>query len=261
MFINNFDPVAIQIFSIEIRWYSLAYISGIVLGWLFSKKFLIKNIELKEKFDDYITYVIIGIIVGGRLGYVLFYNLDYYLNNLSDIYKIWEGGMSFHGGLIGVIIASLIFAKKNYHNPFQYLDIVSMVAPIGIFLGRVSNFINSELYGVETNLPWGVKFIKIDNLYRHPSQLYEAIFEGLILFAILLYFRKKNFLNTPGLISGLFLIFYSLFRFLIEFFRQPDEQLGYLFFNLTMGQIISLLFFLIGFYLTFKKYEEASRKV
>ena len=131
----------------------------------------------------------------------------------------------------------------------------------GIFLGRVSNFINSELYGVETNLPWGVKFIKIDNLYRHPSQLYEAIFEGLILFVILLYFRKKNFLNIPGLISGLFLIFYSLFRFLIEFFRQPDEQLGYLFFNLTMGQIISLLFFLIGFYLTFKKYEEARRKV
>ena len=219
MFINNFDPVAIQIFSIELRWYSLAYIGGIVLGWLFSKKFLIKDIELKEKFDDYITYVIIGIIAGGRLGYVLFYNLDYYLNNPSDIYKIWEGGMSFHGGLIGVIITSLIFAKKNYHNPFQYLDIVSMVAPIGIFLGRVSNFINSELYGVETNLPWGVKFIKIDNLYRHPSQLYEAIFEGLILFVILLYFRKKNFLNIPGLISGLFLIFYSLFRFLIKFFH------------------------------------------
>ena len=138
---------------------------------------------------------------------------------------------------------------------------MAVTAPVGIFLGRVSNFINSELYGVETNLPWGVKFIKIDNLYRHPSQLYEAIFEGLILFAILLYFRKKNFLNIPGLISGLFLIFYSLFRFLIEFFRQPDEQLGYLFFNLTMGQIISLLFFLIGFYLTFKKYEEARRKV
>ena len=261
MFINNFDPVAIQIFSIEIRWYSLAYIMGILLGWLLSKRYFINENQIKESFDDFLTYLIIGIILGGRLGYALFYNFTYYSNNLLDIFKIWQGGMSFHGGLIGVIIASLIFAKKNYHNPFQYLDIVSMVAPIGIFLGRVSNFINSELYGVETNLPWGVKFIKIDNLYRHPSQLYEAIFECLILFVILLYFRKKNFLNIPGLISGLFLIFYSLFRFLIEFFRQPDEQLGYLFFNLTMGQIISLLFFLIGFYLTFKKYEEASRKV
>ena len=261
MFINNFDPVAIQIFSIEIRWYSLAYIGGIVLGWFFGKKFLSNNKELKEKFDDYITYVIIGIIIGGRLGYVLFYNFSYYLSNLTEIIKIWEGGMSFHGGLLGVIVVSIIFAKKNNHNPFRYLDIVSIVAPIGIFLGRISNFINSELYGLETSLPWGVKFIKIDDLYRHPSQLYEAIFEGIILFMILLYFQKKNYLNFPGLISGLFLIFYSFFRFFIEYLRLPDEQLGYLFFNLSMGQIISLLFFIIGSYIAFKKYEEIREKI
>ena len=178
MFINNFDPVAIQIFSIEIRWYSLAYIIGILLGWILSKRFFISNVELKEKFDDFLTFVILGIIIGGRLGYVILYNPNYYLDNLIDIFKIWEGGMSFHGGLIGVVLASIYFAKKNNQNFFIYLDIVSIVAPIGIFFGRIANFINSELYGTETNLPWAVQFIKIDNLYRHPTQLYEAIFEG-----------------------------------------------------------------------------------
>jgi phosphatidylglycerol:prolipoprotein diacylglycerol transferase len=163
--------------------------------------------------------------------------------------------MSFHGGLLGIIIASVWFAKKNNQNPFNYLDIVSIVSPIGIFFGRIANFINSELYGSETNLAWGVKFIKVDNLYRHPSQLYEALFEGLILFIILIFFRNKGYMKIPGLISGLFLIFYSIFRFIIEFFRVPDEQLGYLFLNLTMGQIISFVFLLIGIYLIIKKYE------
>tara|TARA_B100001989_G_C24478457_1_gene433116 strand:- start:320 stop:1102 length:783 start_codon:yes stop_codon:yes gene_type:complete len=255
MFINNFDPVAIQIFSVEIRWYSLAYIIGILLGWILSKKVFINDHQLKEKFDDYITYIIIGIIIGGRLGYVLLYNLDYYLNNLIDIFKIWQGGMSFHGGLIGIIVVSVLYAKKNNQNPFIYLDVVSMVAPIGIFFGRIANFINSELYGIETNLPWAVKFIQIDNLYRHPSQLYEAIFEGLILFIILIYFRKKEFMKIPGLISGLFLIFYSIFRFIIEFVRVPDEQLGYIFLNLTMGQVVSFIFLLIGSYLVIMKHE------
>ena len=198
---------------------------------------------------------IIGIIIGGRLGYVILYNFDYYLNNLIDIFKIWQGGMSFHGGLIGIIAVSVLFAKKNNQNPFIYLDVVSIVAPIGIFFGRIANFINSELYGIETNLPWSVQFIQIDNLYRHPSQLYEAIFEGLILFIILIYFRKKGFMKIPGLISGLFLIFYSIFRFLIEFVRVPDEQLGYIFLNLTMGQVISFIFFLIGSYLVITKHE------
>ena len=255
MFINNFDPVAIQIFSIEIRWYSLAYIIGILFGWTISKRIFISNSQLKEKFDDYVTFLIIGIIVGGRLGYVLFYDLSYYLNNLSNIFKIWQGDMSFHGGLIGVVIVSVLFAKKNNQNPFDYLDTVSHVAPIGIFFGRVANFINSELYGTETNLPWAVKFIQIDNLYRHPSQLYEAFFEGIILFIILIIFRNKVFAKIPGYISALFLIFYSIFRFVIEYFRVPDEHLGYLFFDLTMGQIISCIFLLIGIYLITKKHE------
>ncbi len=255
MFINNFDPVAIQIFSLEIRWYSLAYVIGILFGWFLSKRIFIKDPLLKEKFDDYITYLIIGIIIGGRLGYVLLYNPNFYLNNLIDVFKIWQGGMSFHGGLVGVIAMSVLFAKKNGQDSYIYLDVVSIVAPIGIFFGRISNFINSELYGIETNLPWAVKFIQVDNLYRHPSQLYEAIFEGLILFIVLIYFRKKGFMKIPGLISGLFLIFYSFFRFIIEFVRVPDEQLGYIFFNLTMGQIVSFIFFLIGSYLVITKHE------
>ena len=260
MFINNFDPVAIQIFSLEIRWYSLAYIIGILLGWILCKRIFITDQELKDRFDDFITYLIFGIIIGGRLGYVFFYNFNYYLNNLLDIVKIWEGGMSFHGGLIGVIIVSIWFAKKNNQNAFKYLDIISIVAPIGIFFGRVANFINAELYGTVTNLPWGVKFIQVDSEFRHPSQLYEALFEGIILFLILIYFRKKGFMKSPGFISGLFLIFYSIFRFIIEFFRVPDDQLGYLIFNLTMGQIISFLFLLAGIYLIINKYEASNQK-
>ena len=256
MFINNFDPVAVQIFSIEVRWYSLAYIFAILIGWILGKKIFILDNKIKEKFDDFITYVILGIIIGGRLGYVLFYNFDYYLNNFIEIFKIWQGGMSFHGGLIGIILVSFLFAKKNNQNPFQYLDIISIVAPIGIFFGRVANFINSELYGTETNVAWSVKFIQIDNLNRHPSQLYEAALEGIILFLILLYFRKKNYLKTPGLISSLFLIFYSVFRFFAEFFRVPDEQLGYLLLNLTMGQIISFIFLIIGVYLFIVRYDK-----
>ena len=255
MFINNFDPVAFQILSFEIRWYSLAYILGIVIGWSLCKKIFIKNSEINEKFDDYITYLIIGIILGGRLGYVIFYNFSYYLNNIFDIFKIWQGGMSFHGGLLGVIISSFLFAKKNNQNPFSYLDQVSLVAPIGIFFGRLANFINSELYGTTTDVPWSVIFIKVDNLSRHPSQLYEAILEGIILFLILIYFINKNYLKKPGLISGLFLIYYSLFRFFVEFFRVPDEQIGYLILDLTMGQIISLLFAATGIILFYLKNE------
>ncbi len=259
MFINNFDPVAIQIFSIEIRWYSLAYIVGISLGWILSKKFFIENINLKEKFDDFVTFLIIGIIIGGRLGYVLIYDFNYYVNNLYEVLKIWQGGMSFHGGLIGIIVVSVWFAKKNNQNPYQYLDIVSLVAPIGIFFGRIANFINSELYGFETNLIWAVKFIKIDNLYRHPSQLYEAIFEGIVLLIILLNFRNKGFLKSPGMISAMFLIFYSIFRFAIEFFRVPDLQLGYFFLGLSMGQILSFIFLLIGIYIFITKYKSEKK--
>jgi phosphatidylglycerol:prolipoprotein diacylglycerol transferase len=255
MFINNFDPIAFQIMSFEIRWYSLAYILGIVVGWILCKKIFIKNPDISEKFDDYITYLIIGVILGGRIGYIIFYNFSYYLDNIFDIFKIWQGGMSFHGGLLGVIASSYIFAKKNNQNPFLYLDQVSLVAPIGIFFGRLANFINSELYGKTTDVPWSVIFIKVDNLSRHPSQLYEAILEGIILFLILNYFMNKDYLKKPGLISGLFLIYYSLFRFFIEFLRVPDQQIGYLFLNLTMGQIISLVFVSIGITLFYLKNE------
>jgi phosphatidylglycerol:prolipoprotein diacylglycerol transferase len=255
MFINNFDPVAFQIMSFEIRWYSLAYILGIVIGWILCKKIFIKKSDITEKFDDYITYLIIGVILGGRIGYIVFYNFSYYINNFSDIFRIWQGGMSFHGGVLGVIISSYIFAKKNNQNPFFYLDQVSLVAPVGIFFGRLANFINSELYGKVSDVPWSVIFIKVDNLSRHPSQLYEAILEGLILFILLIYFTNKNYLNKPGLISGLFLIFYSLFRFFIEFFRVPDEQIGYLILSLTMGQIISLVFASIGMAIFYLKNE------
>ena len=255
MFINNFDPVAIELFSIEIRWYSLAYIAGILTGWYLAKKIFINNTNLKDKFDDYITYIIIGIILGGRLGYVIFYNFDYYFNNLFDVFKIWQGGMSFHGGLIGIIIASILFAKKNDNDVFEYLDIIALVAPIGIFFGRIANFINSELYGHETAVPWAVQFILIDNLYRHPSQLYEAILEGFVLFLILLFFWSRGYLKKGGKLSALFLIFYSFFRFLIEYYRVPDEQLGYLILNLTVGQIFSVIFCVIGMSLFFIKKE------
>ena len=255
MFINNFDPVAFQIISFEIRWYSLAYIAGIIIGWMLCKKIFIRKSDVNEKFDDYVTYLVIGIIIGGRLGYIIFYNFNYYINNLFDIFKVWEGGMSFHGGLIGIIVASILFSKKNNQDSFLYMDLVSLVAPIGIFFGRLANFINSELYGTPTDIPWAVTFIQVDNLSRHPSQLYEAILEGVILFIILMYFKNKDYLKKPGLISGLFLIFYSLFRFFIEFVRVPDEQLGYLIFELSMGQIISLIFFVIGIILFYFKNE------
>ena len=255
MFINNFDPVAFQIISFEIRWYSLAYIAGIIIGWMLCKKIFIRKSDINEKFDDYVTYLVIGMIIGGRLGYIIFYNFNYYINNFFDIFKVWEGGMSFHGGLIGIIVASILFSKKNNQDSFLYMDLVSLVAPIGIFFGRLANFINSELYGTPTDIPWAVTFIQVDNLSRHPSQLYEAILEGVILFIILMYFKNKDYLKKPGLISGLFLIFYSLFRFFIEFVRVPDEQLGYLIFELSMGQIISLIFFVIGIILFYFKNE------
>ncbi len=255
MFINNFDPVAFQILSFDIRWYSLAYIVGISLGWLLCKKIFIKTSKIKEKFDDYIAYLVVGIIIGGRLGYIIFYNFNYYINNILDIFKIWEGGMSFHGGLIGIIFASMFYARKYNQDSFIYMDLVALVAPIGIFFGRLSNFINSELYGLPTKVPWAVTFIQVDNLSRHPSQLYEAFLEGIILFIMLLYFAKKNYLEKPGLISGLFLIFYSIFRFIVEFFREPDEQIGYLVLNLSMGQIISIIFILFGIILFYFKNE------
>ena len=256
MFTNNFDPVAFQFFSLEIRWYSLAYIVGISLGWLYCKNKLIKDQNILDIFDDYITYLIIGIILGGSLGYALFYNLKYYLENPIEILMVWNGGMSFHGGLIGVVIASKLFSSKHKTNQFIFLDLVALSAPIGVFFGRIANFINSELYGRATDVPWSVQFVLIDNIKRHPSQLYEAFFEGITLFFILIYFFKKNYLKKPGQISGLFLVFYSIFRFFSEFFRSPDPHIGYLILNLTLGQLISIVFLIIGSILFFIKKNE-----
>ena len=255
MFINNFDPVAFHLFSLEIRWYSLSYIFGIIFGWVYCKRYLIKNQNVLKLFDDLISYLIIGIILGGRLGYIIFYNPIYYSKNLSEIFMIWNGGMSFHGGVLGVIVATYLFGKKNKINYFIFLDLIAMAAPIGIFLGRITNFINSELYGRETNLYWSVKFEKIDNLSRHPSQIYEAFFEGIILFLLLNIVFKKYYYKSVGVISSLFIIFYSLFRFMIEYTREPDPQLGIIFTYFTMGQLISIIFFIFGLLIYFKKNE------
>ena len=253
MFINNLNPVALEIFSLKIHWYSLAYIFGIMFGWIYCKKKLIEDKKILDLFDGLINYLIIGIIVGGRVGYILIYNLDYYLANISEILMIWKGGMSFHGGLVGIVVSTFIYSKKNNVNAFIFLDLIAIVAPIGIFLGRISNFINSELYGKESDIFWSVKFLAVDEVYRHPSQIYEAVFEGIVLFLILNYlYRKKIFIN-PGVISSIFLILYSIFRIIIEYFREPDIQLGYLIFNLTMGQIVSIIFLIFGIYLFFKK--------
>ena len=255
MFIINFDPVAFQIFSFEIRWYSLAYIIGILLGWSYCKTKLIKDQNILNIFDDYISYLIIGIILGGRIGYVLLYNLDYYLENPSEVLMLWKGGMSFHGGLLGVIVATKLFSNKLKINQFIFLDLVALSAPIGIFFGRIANFINAELYGRATEVAWSVHFTSIDNTKRHPSQLYEAFLEGIVLFCVLNFFLKKDYLQKPGTLSGLFLIFYSVFRFIVEFFRVPDVQLGYLIFDLSMGQIISIVFILFGIILFYFKNE------
>ena len=252
MFINNFDPVAFNLFSLEIRWYSLSYIFGIIFGWLYCKKLIIKNDKLKEIFDDLIFYLIIGIIVGGRLGYILFYNLNYYISNFSEIIMIWKGGMSFHGALVGIIVTVILFSKKHKINVFIFLDLIAISAPIGIFFGRIANFINGELVGKVTNVYWGVIFPNVDSISRHPSQLYEAFLEGIILFIVmnLLYF-KSNYKN--GHCSLMFLIIYGVFRILSEFFREPDVQIGYIFGYLTMGMTLSLIMIFAGIILYYKK--------
>jgi phosphatidylglycerol---prolipoprotein diacylglyceryl transferase len=251
MFTHNLEPILFNFGFIAIRWYSLAYIGGILIGWWYGKKLIVKttqnvNHKLKlEKFDDLITYLIISIIVGGRLGYIIFYNLGYYISNPQDIIKIWEGGMSFHGALIGIIIGTYIFAIKKKTSFLYFLDIIACVSPVGIFFGRIANFINGELIGKATSVSWSVVFPSIDLLPRHPSQLYEAFLEGLVLFFILnTFILNKNY--KVGTCSFLFLIFYGLFRIIAEFFREPDSQIGYLFNLFSMGTILSFLMIFIG---------------
>ena len=255
MFINNFDPVAFQVFSIEIRWYSLAYIFGLIIGWIYCKKILIKQENLKKLFDDYISYIIIAIILGGRLGYVFFYNFSYFLKYPFEILMVWNGGMSFHGALIGIILANYLFSKKNNIDVYIFLDLVAITAPIGIFLGRVANFINGELVGKITNFNWGVIFTKYDDNLRHPSQLYEAILEGVVLFFLMnLIFFLKN--KKIGTCSYMFLILYGSFRIISEFFREPDIQVGYLLGPLSMGMFLSGIMILAGIIIYFKKKNE-----
>lgn len=252
MFINNLDPVAIEIFTFELRWYSLAYIFGVILGWVYIKK-IVKDPEVEKNFNDLISGIILGIIIGGRLGYVLFYNPIYYLNNPFQIFMIWQGGMSFHGGLVGVVISTILFGKKKKIDHYKFLDLISLAAPIGIFFGRIANYINSELYGRVSEVIWAVKFVKIDNLNRHPSQIYEALLEGVVLFLIMNLILKKHYLIKQGLLSSYFLILYSIFRFFCEFFRQPDMHLGFILGIFTLGQMISFIFFLIGLILLYEK--------
>ena len=251
MYTHNLDPVLLDFGFLTIRWYSLAYIFGILIGWWFGKKIIthiLKNSNVKfdiNNFDDLISYLIISIIVGGRLGYVIFYNFEYYFSNPFDIIKIWEGGMSFHGALLGIIFGTYFFSKKKNVSLFFMLDVIACVAPIGIFLGRIANFVNAELVGKVTELPWGIIFPATDMLPRHPSQIYEAILEGIILFIILntIIFLKHY---RVSFCSSLFLIFYGVFRIFSEIFRQPDDQVGYLFNIVSMGTFLSFFMILAG---------------
>ena len=258
MYTHNLDPVLFDFGFLVIRWYSLAYIFGILIGWWLGKKIILKrfqtpnfNFDIKE-FDNLITYIIISMLLGGRIGYVLFYNFGYYLSNPFDILKIWEGGMSFHGALIGIILGTYWFSIKKNIQTFFLLDIISFVAPIGIFFGRVANFINGELVGKTTDVYWGVIFPKIDGNIRHPSQLYEAFLEGAVLFFIMnSILSKKNY--RTGTCSYIFLIFYGVFRIFSEFYREPDLQIGYLFDLISMGTMLSILMVLAGVIIFLKK--------
>jgi len=259
MIVHNFDPVFIDLGVFQIRWYSIAYIVGIILGWIYAIK-IIKKMARKHNFtvisqtvfDDLIIYLVIGIVLGGRLGYVIFYNFEYFSKNPFEILKVWEGGMSFHGGLLGVIISIFIFSKIKRVNFFYFTDIISCVAPIGLFLGRIANFINGELYGKISTLPWAVIFPDDGNISRHPSQIYEAILEGIILFFLINFFAlKKQLLLKKGYASGLFLIFYSMARIIGENFREPDKHLGYFFSYFSMGIMLSFVTFLAGCFIIF----------
>ena len=250
------DPVAISIGPFDIRWYALAYISGIVIGWIYARA-LVRSEKLwggpapiaPVQLDDFILWVTLGIILGGRTGYVLFYNLPFFLSNPAAIFKLWEGGMSFHGGFLGCVAAVMLFALKNNIPILSLGDITTAVAPIGIFLGRIANFIKGELWGREADasVPWRMIFPD-DRLqfYRHPSQLYEAALEGILLFAVLAVMVRMGALRRPGLILGSFIAVYAFGRIASEFFREPDPQLGFLWGGLTMGMLLSVPMIIVG---------------
>jgi len=251
----TFDPIAISIGPIAIRWYALAYIGGIVIGWLYARS-LLKNEKLwggpapisLVQLDDFILWVTVGIILGGRTGYVLFYNLPFFAGHPAEIFELWKGGMSFHGGFMGCVIAVMWFARTNRIPILSLGDITTAVGPIGLFLGRIANFINGELWGrpADPNLPWAMIFPHGGPLPRHPSQLYEAGMEGILLFTVLAVMIRFGALKRPGLILGSFIALYAVARITGEHFREPDPQLGFLWGGLTMGMLLSLPMVIAG---------------
>ena len=249
----DIDPIALQLGPLAIRWYALAYIAGIVLGWwVIARLNRHKSVPglTKAALDDIIAWAVLGVLLGGRLGYVLFYKPTYYFSNPLEIAMLWQGGMSFHGGLIGAIIAFALFCRRKGVAFWPFIDVVAVATPIGLFFGRLANFVNGELYGRVTTAPWGMVFPGGGELPRHPSQLYEAGLEGLLLFIILislaLWTRARAY---PGMLAGIFLIGYGAARAFVELFRQPDAHLGFLFGTLTMGQILCIPMILLGIYL------------
>lgn len=250
----NIDPVAFALGPIQIHWYALAYLVGFVGGWVYCARMLKRygtpSPVKPAMLDDLLTWIIVGVILGGRLGYVLFYNSILYLHNPLDIFKLWQGGMSFHGGFAGVLIAVALWARRNKLPFLAVTDVAAIAAPIGIFLGRIANFINGELYGRVTTSPLGVIFPNGGPLPRHPSQLYEAVLEGLVLFIVLLVLAlKRDAWARHGLLSGVFLIGYAFSRILVEFLREPDAHIGFLFNTFTMGQLLSLPLLIAGIWI------------
>jgi phosphatidylglycerol---prolipoprotein diacylglyceryl transferase len=235
------DPVLMRIGPLEIRWYGLMYLCAFALAYL------VIRAELRRKggpipaesADDFLFHLILGVLIGGRLGYVLFYNLPAYLTAPWEIFAIWHGGMSFHGGLIGMVIAGWLFGRRHNAPFWELADIGALAAPPGLLMGRIGNFINGELFGRVTTLPWGMVFPGGGHLPRHPSQLYEGLLEGPILFAVLWWLRKRT--RVPGEVLAAFLMGYGICRFSVEFVREPDPQLGFVFHGLTMGQVLCLL--------------------
>jgi phosphatidylglycerol:prolipoprotein diacylglycerol transferase len=249
-----FDPVLVTIGPFAIRWYALAYIVGILLGWVYARM-LIKNERFwggpapltVTDFDDFVLWVTLGIILGGRTGYVLFYNFPHFLEHPLEIVQLWKGGMSFHGGFIGCVLAVVLFARVR-GIPFLPLgDLTCATGTIGLLLGRIANFINGELWGRPTDVPWAMAFPGAGPLPRHPSQLYEAGLEGLVLGLVLFFCMRAGALKRPGLTIGLFAVGYAIARIICEFFRMPDVQLGFLWGGATMGQLLSIPLMLAGF--------------
>ena len=249
----SIDPVLITLGPISLRWYALAYIVGIWLGYAYVSRLnrvrLSTPLLTTKQLEDLMVWAVVGIIIGGRLGYVCFYKFDYYLANPSEIIAIWKGGMSFHGGMVGVIAALYAFARRAGISYLRLMDLIACAAPLGLCLGRLANFINGELVGRVTDVPWGMIFVP-GEAPRHPSQLYQAGLEGLLLFMVLAFFAWRTpMLTKPGRIAGLFLLGYALLRSVAECFREPDAQLGFLWGGATMGQILCLPMALIGLYL------------